>query len=107
MKPREFIFPLRLGGGMARRGAGAAAGNAGESDYAVKSCAKPALWRTAHCLAHGCRVDRLALMMRGKNNKVICRMLHLAEPTVKNHVTAILRTLKVTNRTGGSVHQEG
>jgi DNA-binding NarL/FixJ family response regulator len=26
-------------------------------------------------------------------------MLHLAEPTVKNHVTAILRALKVTNRT--------
>jgi hypothetical protein len=34
MKPRGFIFPLRLGGGMAGRGAGAAAGNAGESDYA-------------------------------------------------------------------------
>jgi hypothetical protein len=34
MKRREFIFPLRPGGGMAGRGAGAAAGNAGESDYA-------------------------------------------------------------------------
>jgi DNA-binding NarL/FixJ family response regulator len=45
------------------------------------------------------QLDVLALMMRGKNNKVICRMLHLAEPTVKNHVTAILRALKVTNRT--------
>ena len=41
----------------------------------------------------------LALMMQGKNNKTICRMLNLAEPTVKNHVTAILRALKVTNRT--------
>ena len=45
------------------------------------------------------QLDVLALMMQGKNNKVICRMLHLAEPTVKNHVTAILRALKVTNRT--------
>jgi hypothetical protein len=34
MKPREFIFPLRLGGGMSGRGVGAEPGNAGESDYA-------------------------------------------------------------------------
>lgn len=45
------------------------------------------------------QLDVLALMMQGKNNKTICRMLNLAEPTVKNHVTAILRALKVTNRT--------
>jgi DNA-binding NarL/FixJ family response regulator len=37
--------------------------------------------------------------MKGKSNKAICRVLNLAEPTVKNHVTAILRALKVTNRT--------
>jgi len=45
------------------------------------------------------QLDVLALMMQGKNNKVICRVLNLAEPTVKNHVTAILKALKVTNRT--------
>ena len=45
------------------------------------------------------QLDVLALMMQGKNNKVICRTLNLAEPTVKNHVTAILRALKVSNRT--------
>jgi DNA-binding NarL/FixJ family response regulator len=38
-------------------------------------------------------------MMRGKSNKAICRVLDMAEPTVKNHVTAIFRALKVTNRT--------
>jgi DNA-binding NarL/FixJ family response regulator len=43
--------------------------------------------------------DVLALMMQGSSNKVICRALNLAEPTVKNHVTAILRALKVSNRT--------
>ena len=43
--------------------------------------------------------DVLALMMQGNSNKVICRTLDLAEPTVKNHVTAILRALKVSNRT--------
>jgi DNA-binding NarL/FixJ family response regulator len=41
----------------------------------------------------------LALMRRGKSNKAICRALDLAEPTVKNHVTAILKALKVSNRT--------
>jgi DNA-binding NarL/FixJ family response regulator len=45
------------------------------------------------------QLDVLALMMQGKNNKAICRTLDLAEPTVKNHVTAILKALKVTNRT--------
>jgi DNA-binding NarL/FixJ family response regulator len=45
------------------------------------------------------QLDVLALMMRGKSNKAICRLLDLAEPTVKNHVTAILKALKVTNRT--------
>jgi DNA-binding NarL/FixJ family response regulator len=47
----------------------------------------------------GRQVDVLALMMQGKSNKAICRVLNLAEPTVKNHVTAILKALKVTNRT--------
>jgi DNA-binding NarL/FixJ family response regulator len=47
--------------------------------------------------------DVLALMMQGKSNKVICRALNLAEPTVKNHVTAILRALKVSNRTAAVV----
>ncbi len=45
------------------------------------------------------QLDVLALMMQGKSNKAICRVLDLAEPTVKNHVTAILKALKVTNRT--------
>jgi DNA-binding NarL/FixJ family response regulator len=42
--------------------------------------------------------DVLAAMMQGKPNKAICRELNLAEPTVKNHVTAILRELGVSNR---------
>jgi len=45
------------------------------------------------------QLDVLALMTQGKSNKAICRVLNLAEPTVKNHVTAILRALKVSNRT--------
>jgi Response regulator containing a CheY-like receiver domain and an HTH DNA-binding domain len=45
------------------------------------------------------QLEVLGLMMQGKSNKTICRILALAEPTVKNHVTAILKTLNVTNRT--------
>jgi DNA-binding NarL/FixJ family response regulator len=41
----------------------------------------------------------LALMMKGESNKVICRELHVAESTVKNQITAILKALNVTSRT--------
>jgi DNA-binding NarL/FixJ family response regulator len=45
------------------------------------------------------QVEVLALMMQGKSNKLICRTLQLAEPTVKNHVSAILKALGAANRT--------
>jgi len=41
----------------------------------------------------------LALLMRGKSNKEICRTLGIAERTVKIHVTALLNALRVTSRT--------
>lgn len=41
----------------------------------------------------------LALLGQGKSNKEIARVLHLAEGTVKLHVTAILKALNVNNRT--------
>lgn len=45
------------------------------------------------------QLEVLALLMEGKNNKLICRALDLAEPTVKNHISAILRALGVSSRT--------
>jgi len=45
------------------------------------------------------QTEVLALMMQGKSNKAICRVLNLAEPTVKYHVATILKALKVSNRT--------
>lgn len=45
------------------------------------------------------QLEVLALLMKGKSNKWICRSLDLAEPTVKHHVTAILKALKASNRT--------
>src|SRR5262249_53579270 len=44
------------------------------------------------------QVDVLALVMQGMSNKAICRALDLTEPTVKRHVSAILKALKVSNR---------
>jgi DNA-binding NarL/FixJ family response regulator len=41
----------------------------------------------------------LTVIMQGKSNKGICRILNLAEPTVKNHVTAVLKALQATSRT--------
>ena len=47
----------------------------------------------------GRQLDVLTLIMQGKSNKAICRVLDVSEPTVKSHVSAILRALKVSNRT--------
>ena len=41
----------------------------------------------------------LAYMMQGDSNKLICRALNIAEATVKNQVTVILKALNVTSRT--------
>lgn len=45
----------------------------------------------------------LAMLREGKANKEIARDLDLAEITVKLHVTAILRTLAVENRTQAAI----
>ena len=44
-------------------------------------------------------LEVLALLAQGKPNKLICRELRLSEGTVKVHVSAVLRALKVANRT--------
>ena len=44
-------------------------------------------------------MDVLCCLMAGYSNKVIARQLELSEATVKVHVKAILRKLKVGNRT--------
>jgi DNA-binding NarL/FixJ family response regulator len=49
------------------------------------------------------QVDVLRLMMKGKSNKAISRVLNIALPTVKNHVTTILKIMKITNRTEAAI----
>lgn len=47
--------------------------------------------------------DVLALIGQGRSNKEIARQLDLSEGTVKLHVSAILKSLNVSNRTGAVV----
>jgi DNA-binding NarL/FixJ family response regulator len=63
------------------------------------SAAAPSRTRPADLGLTERQIDVLRHMMQGKSNKAICRALKLAEPTVKNHVTSILKAFKVTNRT--------
>ena len=45
------------------------------------------------------QVEVLALLMKGKSNKIIAKTLNMAVPTVKNHITVVLKALNVTSRT--------
>lgn len=47
----------------------------------------------------GRQLDVLRLLIEGKPNKEICRMLVLSESTVKTHLSAIFRKLRVSSRT--------
>jgi DNA-binding NarL/FixJ family response regulator len=49
------------------------------------------------------QMDVLRLIAKGESNKVICRELRLAERTVKAHVTAVFRALKVSSRTQAAI----
>jgi DNA-binding NarL/FixJ family response regulator len=45
------------------------------------------------------QIEVVALLMKGKSNKVIAKTLNMAVPTVKNHITVVLKALSVTSRT--------
>lgn len=45
------------------------------------------------------QLDVLRLLVEGKPNKEICRLLSLSESTVKTHLSAIFRKLEVSSRT--------
>ena len=49
------------------------------------------------------QAEVLKLIAKGASNKVICRELGLAERTVKAHITAVFRALKVTSRTQAAI----
>ncbi|TYO67007.1 response regulator transcription factor [Bradyrhizobium hipponense] len=45
------------------------------------------------------QIEVLGLLMKGKSNKSIANILNMAVPTVKNHITVVLKALNVTSRT--------
>ena len=45
------------------------------------------------------QAEVLECILQGMPNKLICRHLQISPGTVKNHVSAILRRLRVANRT--------
>jgi DNA-binding NarL/FixJ family response regulator len=49
------------------------------------------------------QIEILALISEGHSNKAIATSLGLSEKTVKTHITAIFKELKVVNRTQASV----
>jgi DNA-binding NarL/FixJ family response regulator len=49
------------------------------------------------------QMDVLRLIAGGASNKLICRELDLAERTVKAHITAVFRALKVSSRTQAAI----
>jgi DNA-binding NarL/FixJ family response regulator len=49
------------------------------------------------------QIEVLRLIAKGASNKVISRELGLAERTVKAHVTAVFRALKVSSRTRAAI----
>ncbi len=52
------------------------------------------------------QLDVLAYVIEGKANKVIAAELGLTKATVKAHITAVFKTLKVTNRTQAALAAE-
>ncbi len=76
------------------RPSGSTAANSAGTQSATRSAPSPsALGLTER------QVEVLKLLVQGQSNKLIARKLDLAEATVKAHVTAVLRALKVTTRT--------
>ncbi|KAF0113855.1 MAG: response regulator [Rhodospirillaceae bacterium] len=70
--------------------------NGGAEDGEDSDVAAPG---ATHVLLTPRQREVLGLVGEGKSNKEIARLLDLSEGTVKLHVTAILKALKVNNRT--------
>ena len=52
------------------------------------------------------QLDVLNLVLDGKTNRAIATELNLSEATVKAHITAVLKTLRVANRTQAALAVE-
>jgi|KBSMisStandDraft_5_1062788.scaffolds.fasta_scaffold164373_2 DNA-binding NarL/FixJ family response regulator len=79
------------------------AGAQGSCDPAREFAAESARATAASLGLTDRQAQILSLIAQGKANKTICRELGLAEATVKNHVTSILKALNLTNRTQAAI----
>ena len=74
---------------------------------AVGLGARPSVPATPDSVRHleltGRQTQVLGLLAQGKSNKAIASALSISEPTVKAHVTEVLRVLKVTNRAEAAI----
>ena len=68
-------------------------------NVALRPIAESSIWQSGR----SGQAEVLKLIARGASNKGICRELGLAERTVKAHVTAVFRALKVTSRTQAAI----
>ena len=80
--PNEAPVAASWGGGEAR---------AIDGEHAQAAVARLGLTRR--------QSEVLALLLKGQSNKLIARALNLSVETIKDHVAAVLRALKVSSRT--------
>lgn len=85
--------PTRDAGGSGRRGRTEARPSSMGKPYFSAGVPTPPLPLTPR------QSDVLALLMRGQSNKHIARELNVSVDTIKEHVTAVLRSLNVSSRT--------
>lgn len=69
-----------------------------DSDAGNKRAALKAEQPDAHLHLTPRQIEVLALLARGRSNKVIARELDIAEATVKTHLTTIFKALNVSSR---------
>lgn len=68
------------------------------NDPAKQAEASTGLAKDSSLPLHGRRLEVAECLAAGLSNKEIADLLHIREPTVKNHVHAVLRTLGVGHR---------
>jgi two-component system nitrate/nitrite response regulator NarL len=72
-----------------------------ESDDDIVSVL-PSTWNSP-CRLSGRETEILKCLVRGQANKIIARNLNIVEATVKVHIKAILRKIRVQNRTQAAI----
>lgn len=100
-----YVPPMMMSG-LALDGRPASAGGTPSADAGVHAARTPSIAQLRHVLTER-QLDVLALLSEGQPNKLIGRNLGISEGTVKIHLAAIFRVLKVRNRTEAVVAARG